>query len=133
LIDTQRIAQFALLFIVFVLIGGPLLVLLRTGFLPDAAVPLASADVTLDQYKSVLSAHGTIGLLRNTFIYSAGSVLMGVLIATALAWMTERTDVPYRVTIRVLMFAWMTVPPLVIGFGSEQWRHERTCEVASWN
>jgi iron(III) transport system permease protein len=117
LIDTQRIAQFALLFIVFVLIGGPLLVLLRTGFLPDGAVPLASPDVTLDQYKSVLSAHGTIGLLRNTFIYSTGSVLMGVLIATALAWMTERTDVPYRVTIRVLMFAWMTVPPLVIGFG----------------
>ncbi len=116
-IDTQRIAQFALLLLVLVLIGGPLLVLLRTGFLPDGAIPLASPDFTLDQYRAVLSARGTIGLLRNTFIYSAGSVLMGVLIASACAWLTERTDVPCRVTIRVLMFTWMTVPPLVIGFG----------------
>jgi iron(III) transport system permease protein len=116
-IDTRRVVQIGLLLIVFVLVGGPLLVLLRTGFLPDGAVPLASPEFTLDQYKSVLSARGTFGLLRNTLIYSAGSVLMGVAIACLIAWLTERTDMPYRISIRVLMFTWMTVPPLVIGFG----------------
>lgn len=117
LIDTRRIVQIVLFGIICILVGGPLIVLLRTSFLPDGEIPFASAHVTLDQYRAVFSARGTIGLLRNTFIYSAGSVLMGVAIASLFAWLTERTDVPYRIAVRVLMFTWMTVPPLVIGFG----------------
>jgi iron(III) transport system permease protein len=34
-----------------------------------------------------------------------------------MAWLTERTDMPGRTVIRVLMFSWMALPPLVFGYG----------------
>lgn len=116
-IDMRWVVQYLLLALVILVVGGPLLVLVRTSFLPDGAVPLASSDFTLGQYLAVLSSRGTWGLIRNTMVYALGSVILGVAMAGFFAWCTERTDMPGRVSVRVLMFTWMTVPPLVIGFG----------------
>jgi iron(III) transport system permease protein len=44
-------------------------------------------------------------------------MILGVALATVMAWLTERTDMPGRVPIRVLMFSWMALPPLVFGYG----------------
>ena len=113
----RPLVQSALLVLVVLIVGGPLVVLLRTSFLPDGAMPMASLEFTFAQYLAVLSSGGTWGLIRNTLVYAAGSVVIGVALAGSFAWLTERTDMPGRISVRVFMFTWMTVPPLVIGFG----------------
>ncbi|MCK6452399.1 MAG: iron ABC transporter permease [Alphaproteobacteria bacterium] len=113
----QNVALALLLLLVGVLVLGPLLVLVRTSFAPAGTAPLETTVVTLDNYRAMLASPDTLVLLRNTLVYAVGSVTIAVALATAVAWLTERTDMPGQVLVRILMFSWMAVPPLVLGFG----------------
>ncbi len=103
--------------IVTVLILGPILVLLRTSFSPAGTMPFDGWAVTAAHYASIFTHPENLRLAANTLLYALGSVAIGVAIATCIAWATERTDMPGRIASRVLMFSWMAVPPLVMGFG----------------
>jgi iron(III) transport system permease protein len=100
-----------------VLIMGPILVLLRTSFSPSGTLPFDGWGVTAAHYATIFTNPDNLSLAGNTLKYALGSVAMGVAIATAIAWATERTDMPGRVGVRVMMYSWMAVPPLVMGFG----------------
>lgn len=114
----QPRAVLAILAIVtFVLVLGPLAVLVHTSFLPPTALPLAAAPATLGNYESVFGRADTYVLVRNTLWYAGGSVSLAVILATAIAWLAERTDLPFRNAVHTLMFSWMAVPPLVMAFG----------------
>ncbi len=113
----QNAALIALLLLVSVLVLGPLLVLLRASFAPPGTTPLESGVLTLENYRAMLASPDTARLLWNTAVYAVGSVSVAVALATGIAWLTERTDMPGQTLIRVLMFSWMAVPPLVMGFG----------------
>lgn len=115
--DQQKIAGFVLLAIVGVLVLGPLAILLRSSVAPPNTMPLETAAVTFNSFVAIFRHPATPTIIGNTLLYAAGSVGIGVAIATWIAWLTERTDMPGKALIRVLMFAWMAVPPLVIGFG----------------
>src|SRR5262249_13056066 len=56
-------------------------------------------------------------LVANTLIYAVGSTAAGIAIALLIAWLVERTDVPFRTAIGVLMFAAMPLPNMVVAFG----------------
>jgi len=114
---TQRAVQWALLIVIGLLVIGPLLVLLRTSFSPAGALPLYSAAFTVNHYLSLLTGPDTIGLLLNTLEYAGGSVLLAVCITFVIAWLTERTDMPGRTAVRIFMFSWMAIPPLVFAYG----------------
>ena len=106
-----------LLFVVTALIIGPLAVLLRTSLAPAGTLPFDTWQVTTQNLVEVLSSPDTLRVVINTVLYAIGSVALGVLIATFVAWLTERTDMPGQTAIRVFLFAWMTVPPLAVGYG----------------
>jgi iron(III) transport system permease protein len=55
--------------------------------------------VGLGNYIAVYTDPGTYAVLTNTVIYAAGSVAAGIILATILAWMVERTNVPWKVLI----------------------------------
>jgi iron(III) transport system permease protein len=80
-------------------------------------MPFETLDFTLKNYVQLLQSPRTVSLISNTVVYALSSMTIGVAIATAIAWCTERTDMPGRTIVRILMFAWMMVPALVIGFG----------------
>lgn len=103
--------------LVGLLVGGPLLVLAVAAVTPAGLLPFESARVSLDNLRSVLFGPDLARLLVNTAIYAAGSMALGTAIATVLAWLTERTDMPGAMAIRTAFFAWMAVPPAVLGFG----------------
>jgi len=103
--------------LVSVLILGPVLVLLRTSVSPAGSMPFDGWHVTLEHYTSIFTRAENLRLAANTMLYALGSVSIGVAIATGIAWATERTDMPGRMVARVMMFSWMAVPPLVMGFG----------------
>src|SRR5262249_5632814 len=60
---------------------------------------------------------GIEDLIVNTLLYAAGSTAAGIVVATFIAWLVERTDIPFRTTIGILMFAAMPLPNMVGAFG----------------
>ncbi|WP_342361819.1 iron ABC transporter permease [Terrarubrum flagellatum] len=116
-ITQERLIQLGLLAILAALLVGPLAILIRAGFAPPNTLPFESWSITTANFRAIILDPTTPGLLANTLIYAAGSMGLGVAIATALAWLTERTDMPGRALIRTALFTWMAVPPVIIGFG----------------
>jgi len=118
---TQRLtrdrAGIALLVILSLIVLGPLLVLIRTSLAPAGMLPFETARFTLANFAELVASPDTVILVRNTFVYAVGTVAFSAIFATALAWLTERTDMPGRLMVRIVLFSWLAAPPLVIGFG----------------
>ena len=113
----QEIVLLILMIFVGLLVLGPILILLRTSFAPSGTMPLETWRFSLEHYIALATSSSTWRLVFNTVIYALASMGIGVAIATAISWFTERTDMPGRVVVRSLMFSWMAVPALVVGFG----------------
>lgn len=116
-ITQQQIALPVITLITAGLVVAPLLILFRTSLLPPGSLPFDSVGLTISNFTIAYLNPATLRLLYNTLLYAFGSVLLGLVIACALAWLLERTDLPFRTTIRVLTFAKMPVPPLAFVFG----------------
>jgi len=113
----QNIVRALLLLLVSALVVGPVAILIRASVAPAGVMPLETSRFSLEHFHNLLTTGSTWRLVRNTLQYALVSMVVGVAIATAIAWLTERTDIPGRFAVRVLMFSWMAVPALVVGFG----------------
>jgi iron(III) transport system permease protein len=99
------------------LVLGPLLLLVRSSLTPGTALPFDTWAVTFDNYLTAFGSGDTYRLALNTVLYASGSVIQGLIIASLLAFLAERSDLPARDAIRILMFISMALPPLVLSFG----------------
>ncbi len=113
----MRIAPRFLAGFLALLIVGPLAVLLLTSFAEPGVLFFEKLTFTIRNYTDVIARPGTGRLVWNTLVYATFSMLLGVALAIVMAWLTERTDMPGRMLIRILMFSWMAVPPLVFAYG----------------
>ena len=113
----MKAVRLVLLGLVVLLVAGPLAMLLLTSVTPKGSLPFQHFAATLDNFGQIFAGDGTVVLLFNTLVYAGFSVAVGLVLAVGLAWLTERTDLPGRTTIRIAMFSWMAVPPLVFGYG----------------
>jgi iron(III) transport system permease protein len=113
----RTVTRAALFVILIALVAVPLLSLVINSFQPAGALPFAPDILGWMNYAAIFSTPGSLVLLTNTLAYAVGSVAIGIGLAIGFAYLTERTDLPFRTTIRILMFSWMTVPPLVFGYG----------------
>ncbi len=113
----QEVAGPIVFLVVAILVVAPLLILFRTSLLPAEALPFDRVGFTLANFITAYGHPATLRLLYNTIVYASGSVLLGLVISGTLAWLVERTDVPLRGTIRLMIFAAMPVPPLAFVFG----------------
>lgn len=113
----MRFAPVALAVFLFLVIVGPLTVLLLTSFADPRVLFFERLTFTFSNYVDVIARPGTGKLVWNTLVYASGTMLLGVAVATGMAWLTERTDMPGRMVVRILMFSWMAVPPLVFAYG----------------
>ena len=91
-----------------IMVGVPLLMVvlmsLRTGF-PGEGGPL-----TLANFVTVYSAPSTYKILLNTLLFAFGTVIVGLAFAVPLVWLLNRTDVPLKNTIYVLMTVGILIP-----------------------
>lgn len=113
----SRMALSVALAVVTALVIGPLIILFRTALLPQDKFPFDSWEITFDNFRSILTGSDLPVLLLNTATYAAGSIFIGLVLAGTLAWLIERTDMPGRTFIRVALFTWMAVPPIILAFG----------------
>jgi len=116
-VTQQKIALPLITLITAALVAVPLLMLIRASLLPEGALPFDTTGFTLKNFVDAYLDPDTLRLLRNTTIYAGGSVFGALVIASTITWLVERTNLPFRTTIRVMIFSVMIVPPLAFAFG----------------
>ena len=116
-LGNPRLIKIVLLVVVATLVLGPVIVLIRASLAPQDVLPFETSVLTFGNFQRIFAGNDTVALLMTTIAYASGSVLLGVSAAALVAWLTERTDMPGAIVIRIFLFSWMAVPPLVIGFG----------------
>jgi iron(III) transport system permease protein len=108
-----RLAFLALLAAFAYLVVPPLVVLVQTS-LSDSA---REGQLTLDNYWSVLDGLFQARILVNTVVFAAGSSALSFAVGTALAWLTERTNAPFRGLVYTFAFAAFAFPGIIQTIG----------------
>ncbi len=90
--------QHAVLIVVVLMVLTPVLFLVLGSF-SKARMPSEFSFWTLsfDNYAKVWSDSSTYGVLANTLWFASGSTAVGLLLATGLAWLVERTNLPFKI------------------------------------
>src|SRR5438552_415807 len=106
--------QHGIFFLVLGLVSLPVVFLILGSF-STARLP---GDFSLDtmgwvNYVKVYGDPGTYELFTNTFIYVTGSVLIGISMAVALAWLVERTNMPGKIWIYAGVPMTLAVPGML--------------------
>ena len=71
----------------------------------------ATAEITLMNYARVYGSAQSFRLFGNSLAFASGASLLSLFIGTALAWMNERTDTPFK----SLIYALSVVPLIIPG------------------
>ena len=78
------------------------------------ALPFEATGFTITNILTVFSSKITYRLLLNTLGYAIGTLVISLGLATLFAWFLERTNVPFRRTMFVLVLAPMGMPMIII-------------------
>lgn len=116
-ITGRSVAITTIVAVVLYLVFGPLLMLIFSSFREtEGALPFESGvEWTLDNYLTVFTSKSTYMVLGTTIVYSLGSLLVSFGMALTLAWFVERTDMPFRGLISVLVIASLGLPGVIFG------------------
>ncbi len=90
----------------------PLAVLLVGSLRPDG-LP-STPGWTIEHYVTVWGSAYDWRLVANTLVFAAASSCCAIVIAAALSWLIERTDLPARNLFRALILMPMATPPLLL-------------------
>ncbi len=116
-ITGRGVLMFGTVGLLIYLIAGPVLVLVFSSFKrTEGTLPFEGVSpYTLENYNDVFLSASTYEVLGNTAIYAAGALLLSFAVAIGLAWIVERTDVPLRNTIYILVIAALGIPTVIAG------------------
>ena len=88
-------------------------VMLFWGSVSDA--PLGRPGrLTLENYRIAYSDPETFGVILNSFVFAAGSALLSIVLAAAMAWVVVRTNAPGRRVFELVTVVPNIMPPLLI-------------------
>ncbi len=76
-------------------------------------LPLEATTFTMNNLVKVFSSETTYRLLLNTAYYGFGTLILALGLAVMFAWFLERTNVPFRRTMFVLMLAPIGMPGII--------------------
>ena len=92
------------------LVLPPLFFVFQTSF----SVEHGAGTFTLSHYQTIFrSLHATGTLIANSLIFAFASDGLALVLGTLLAWLTERTNTPFRGVTYVAAFLSFAVPPIV--------------------
>jgi iron(III) transport system permease protein len=99
-IKASSLWELAVFLVVFLAVATPLLFLVLGSF-SEARLPaeFSFSRLGLTNYIKVWGDPGTYAVMSNTLWFALGSTAFGVVIAAALAWLVERTNIPGKVWI----------------------------------
>ena len=110
----RSIAFGSTIVVVSYLVLLPLVMLLYASIKStEDKLPFEATGVTLANYAIVLTHPTTLSIFFNTFLFTAGSLAVGLPLAVIMAWLLERTAIPGRHWISILILVPMTIPSLL--------------------
>ena len=104
-----------LLVVLFYLVAIPLGLLLLASFKPTG-LPL-DPGWSLTHFKEVYGDPGFYTLVANTTIFAVGCTVCALFVGGLLAWLVERTDLPWKASARVMIALPMVLPPFLLAMG----------------
>jgi len=104
-----------LLALLLYLVAVPLALLLVSSFKPTG-LPF-DEGFSLQNFAIVYGDAGFYALLRNTLTFALGCTVCALVVGGVLAWLVERTDLPFRATARVMIALPMVLPPFLLAMG----------------
>lgn len=111
-----RLVTFSIAVVVLMLLGIPVIVLLITSLRPATALPL-DPGVTLENFATIVSSPRMFSVFVNTAIYGGGALILSLSLGATIAFLVERTDIPFRSTIYSAMLVSLAVPTMLKAFG----------------
>ena len=95
----------------------PLIFMFLASFRPAGILPTEAGPFTISSYLQAYTGADTWPLIRNTLLYAGLGVLFSLPLAFGFAFLTERTDMPLRNAMYVLMFIPMSTPIFATALG----------------
>lgn len=99
---------FSVTLIVLYLTVIPVLVMIFGSL--QSGLPGSWTPITLSNYIQAFSNPALYSAILNSLVYSVGAGLISFILGTYLAWLTERTDVPFKGLIYSSVFTAMMIP-----------------------
>ncbi len=112
-ISFSKIFLFAVVAVTLYLVLIPLIFLLWNSF-HGAPSPMDAGPLTLNNYIKAYINPSTYTMLLNTLWFALGSVVIGVGLGVAFAWLIERTNVPWKNLWYTLIPLPMTIPGMLL-------------------
>lgn len=116
-LDARTLAVTVSVVALVYLVLGPLLMLLVSSFKStEARLPFEEGTpFTLENYTHVFLDAQTYQILGTTLIFAVGSLSIGFVLSIALAYLVERTNMPFRSVVFVLIIASSALPGVIAG------------------
>src|SRR5579875_754351 len=95
-------------------LAGVPLVLLLWGSFRTGAPGQPGTHFTLANYLRAYGGHYIVALAGNSLAYGVGATVLALALGTALAWLVERTDIPFRGLIFLLAVVRLAVQNMIM-------------------
>ena len=113
----RQTGSLSVLVVLVVLVLVPLFFMVVASFRPEGMLPLEPGPFTISSYIEAYTGADFTPIIRDTLLYAGLGVLFALPIAFAFAFLTERTDMPLRNAMYVLMFIPMSTPVFATALG----------------
>lgn len=116
-LEARQIAILATVLVLVYLVLGPVLMLVMSSFkATDGTLPFeAGVPWTIDNFVYILTSERTYTVLLNTFLFAIGSLIVSFSLSITFAWLIERTDLPLRNLLFVVIVASIGIPTVILG------------------
>jgi iron(III) transport system permease protein len=115
LIDTPHALFAGVSLVLAYLIVPPLIVLVQSSFW--VATSATQGSVSAANYAAIVQSPDLLPLVRNSLVYAFGSSVVGITLGGLLAWLVERTNVPFKGLAYLSAFVTLAVPEVIKAIG----------------
>lgn len=115
--QARTVAIIAVVAVLIWLVLGPVTMLIVSSFrASEGRLPISpGVEWTLDNYINVLTNPATYTVMWNTFLFAGGALVVSFALSITFAWLIERTDLPLRGTLFVVIIASIGLPNVIAG------------------
>lgn len=117
LLDVRVIGPIFVILLLSFYVVIPLILTVVASFRPPGVLPTEAGPFTVSPYINAFTGADFRPIIINTLLYALGGVLFGLPIAFLFAFLSERTDMPFRNWMYLLMFIPMSTPVFATALG----------------
>lgn len=99
----------------FLLVLPPMWVLVSTSI--HSWNGFIRGELSLENYAAIFAADATYVIIWDSIVFALGSSILALLLGSGLAWLTERSNAPFRGVVFIAIFVSFAIPGIVQTIG----------------